>query len=174
MGKDTIFHGSMVASIAAGNRVDVPDQGEITQMQGVAPRANIITYKVCREDDPATPDVDEDGCLSTNIISGLEQALTDDVDVVNMSLGGGSFSPWRTYDTLFLDLRNAGIFAATSAGNSGPDPESVTNPGLAPWLLAVAAATRFWVNTVFMSGSVPTSKEGWMVMVPSLALVDFM
>ena len=40
--------------------------------------------------------------------------------------------------------------------------------------LAVAAATRFWVNTVFMSGSVPTSKETWMVIVPSLALMDFM
>ena len=142
MGKGTHFHGSLVASIAAGNRVDVLVEGEDTQMQGVAPRANIISYKVCSEDDPATEDVDENGCPSTDIISGLEQALTDGVDVVNMSLGGGSFSPWGTYDTLFLDLRNAGVFAATSAGNTGPDPASATNPGLAPWLLAVAAATH--------------------------------
>jgi len=40
--------------------------------------------------------------------------------------------------------------------------------------LAVAAATRFWVKTVFMSGSVPTSKDTWITEVPSLALVDFM
>jgi len=49
-------------------------------------------------------------------------------------------------------------------------PSRLTSSGS----LAVAAATRFWVKTVFMSGSVPTSKETWMVMVPSLALMDFM
>ena len=62
--------------------------------------------------------------------------------MVNLSVGGGSSSPWNTYARLFLDLRNAGIFAATSAGNGGPAPASVTNPALAPWLLGVAAATH--------------------------------
>ncbi|MCH7507863.1 MAG: S8 family serine peptidase, partial [Proteobacteria bacterium] len=142
MGKDTVFHGSLVASIAAGNRFNVTLEGESTTMQGVAPRANIVAYKICREDDPDTPDEDEEGCEVVDIIEGLEQALTDGVDVVNLSIGGGSFSPWNFYDTLFLDLRNAGIFAATSAGNGGPTPASVTNPGLAPWLLGVAAATH--------------------------------
>jgi len=138
MGKDTVFHGSHVASIAAGNRFS---DGEFT-LQGVAPRANIIAYKVCREDDPETPDHDEEGCESVDIIEGLEQALTDGVDVVNLSIGGGTSSPWNTYAILFLDLRNAGIFAATSAGNGGPAPASATNPSLAPWLLGVAAATH--------------------------------
>jgi subtilisin family serine protease len=142
MGKGTHFHGSLVASVAAGNRLNVVIEGVNTQLQGVAPRANIISYKACREDDPATEEVDEEGCPSTDIISGLEQALTDGVDVVNMSLGGGQFSPWSTYDMLFLDLRNAGVFTATSAGNNGPDPSSGTNPGLAPWVLAVAAASH--------------------------------
>ncbi|MCH8228263.1 MAG: S8 family serine peptidase [Proteobacteria bacterium] len=142
MGKDTVFHGSLVASIAAGNRFNVTLEGVITPMQGVAPRANIVAYKVCREDDPDTPDEDEEGCASVDIIEGLEQALTDGVDVVNLSIGGGSFSPWNPYDKLFLDLRNAGIFAATSAGNEGPAAASATNPALAPWLLGVASATH--------------------------------
>ena len=38
---------------------------------------------------------------------------------------------------------------------------------------AVAADTRFCASTVFISGSVPTSKEMSITMVPSLALVDF-
>ena len=142
MGKDTVFHGSLVASVAAGNRFDLTLEGEATSMQGVAPRANIIAYKVCREDDPDTPDEDEEGCAAADIIGGLEQALTDGVDVVNLSVGGGSVSPWNTYASLFLDMRNAGIFAATSAGNDGPAAASVTNPALAPWLLGVAAATH--------------------------------
>jgi subtilisin family serine protease len=106
-------------------------------MEGMAPRANIVSYKVCREDDPDTPE-DENGCGTAEIVAGLEQALTDGVDVVNFSVGGGSEDPWNTYALLFLELRNAGIFAATSAGNDGP----ATNPGLAPWLLGVAAATH--------------------------------
>jgi subtilisin family serine protease len=142
MGKDTSFHGSLVASVAAGNRVSVTLEGTATQIQGVAPRANIIAYKVCREDDPDTED-DEDGCSTVLMAQALEQALTDGVDVVNMSLGGGSSSPWNNpLATMFLNLRNAGIFAATSAGNSGPSAASVTDPGPAPWLLAVAAATH--------------------------------
>jgi subtilisin family serine protease len=140
-GKGTNFHGSHVASIAAGNPLNVTVEGEATTMSGIAPRANIISYKVCREDDPATPGTDEDGCGSAEIIAGLEQALTDGVDVVNLSIGGGSSNPWDTYSLLFLEMRNAGIFAATSAGNDGPAPSSVSNPGLGPWLLAVAAST---------------------------------
>jgi subtilisin family serine protease len=141
MGKDTVFHGSLVSSIAAGNRVNGTFEGVPVDMQGVAPRANIISYKVCQQDDPNTEE-DEDGCASLAIAEALEQALTDGVDVVNLSVGGGSSNPWHTYATLFLDLRNAGIFAATSAGNSGPEPETATNPALAPWLLGVAAATH--------------------------------
>ena len=144
MGKDTSFHGSHVASIAAGNRIDANVVGEISPMQGVAPRANIVSYKVCREDDPETEDEDETGCSSVDIIEGLEQALTDGVDVVNFSIGSesGAIDPWSSYDRLFLDMRNAGIFAVTSAGNSGPAPASASNPAVAPWLMGVAAATH--------------------------------
>ncbi len=143
-GKGTHFHGSHVASIAAGNQINITLEGVPTQMSGIAPHANIVSYKVCREDDPETPDEDEEGCPSVDIIEGLEQALIDGVDVVNLSLGGGTSSPWSSlnYAELFLDLRNAGIFAATSASNGGPVPGSVLNPGLAPWLLSVAAATH--------------------------------
>ncbi len=141
-GKDTAAHGSLVGSIVAGNRISATLEGQSTTLQGVAPHANLISYKVCREDDPDTPDVDEEGCGAADIVKGLEQALTDGVDVVNLSIGGGSANPWSTYATSLLDMRNAGIFAVTSAGNSGPAPASVTNPALAPWLLGVAAATH--------------------------------
>jgi hypothetical protein len=38
----------------------------------------------------------------------------------------------------------------------------------------VAWVTRFWVSTLAMSRSVPTSNETSSVKVPSLALMDFM
>ena len=158
-GKDTNFHGSHVASITAGNPLRVTVNGERTQISGVAPRANIVSYKVCVEDDPETPDEDEEGCSGVDVIEGLERALTDGIDVVNQSLGSdfAAVSPWGSsrYDLLFLDLRNAGMFAATSAGNAGPAPDSVSNPAVAPWLMAVAAATHSRA-----SGSVLTDLSG--------------
>jgi hypothetical protein len=141
-GKGTNFHGSHVASIAVGNPVAVTIEGKPAVMQGVAPRANLITYKVCVEDDPSTPDEDEEGCDSADIIEGLEQAVLDQVDVINFSIGGDVSSPWNTYARLFIDLHEAGIFAVTSAGNDGPAAASVSNPALAPWLLGVAASTH--------------------------------
>ena len=133
MGKDTdsVGHGSHVTSTAAGNRISTTLEGETVQIQGVAPRANIVAYKVC----------DETGCSVADFTAGLEQALTDGVDVVNFSIGGGLSSPWNSYATLFLDLRNAGIFAATSTGNNPPSP-TPENPATAPWVLGVAAATH--------------------------------
>ncbi|MFC1797397.1 S8 family serine peptidase, partial [Pseudomonadota bacterium] len=153
-GKDTHFHGSHVASIAVGNPRNTTIGGQPTRISGVAPRANLVSYKVCRQDDPATPDEDEENCESIHIIAALEQAL-DDVDVVNVSLGGGTSSPWGGSPRLYLDLRNAGIFAATSASNDGPSPGSAKNPGLAPWLLSVAAATHSRTD-----GSVLTDLSG--------------
>ena len=141
-GKDTDFHGSHVASIAVGNPIAVTIEGEPSVMQGVAPRANLITYKVCRQDDPATTDEDEEGCDSADIIEGLEQAILDGVDVINFSIGGDSSSPWNTYARLFIDVFEAGIFAVSSAGNDGPAAASVSNPALAPWLLGAAASTH--------------------------------
>ena len=140
-GKDTNFHGSHVASIAAGNQVSVSfDVGEAL-MEGIAPRANIVSYKVCREDNPDTEE-DEEGCQTSHIVEALEQALIDEVDVINVSLGGGTEDPWTSSASIYLSLRNAGIFVATSAGNDGPTPETGTDPGVAPWLLSVAASTN--------------------------------
>jgi subtilisin family serine protease len=149
LGKDVsvVGHGSNVASVAAGNRqsvfLNLGGGPQSVVLQGVAPHANIISYKICREDDPETEE-DEGGCLGSDIIEGLEQALMDGVDVVNFSIGsiGSATTPWIGYARLFLDMRNAGIFAATSAGNEGPAPGSVGYPGVAPWLMGVAASTH--------------------------------
>ena len=165
-GKGTNFHGSHVASTAAGNPVSVTIEGSPSVIQGVAPRANIVSYKVCRQDDPTTTNEDEEGCSSVDIIEGLEQALLDQVDVVNFSIGGDVSSPWNTYARLFIDLHEVGVFSATSAGNGGPAAASGTNPALAPWMLGVAASTHTRITGAVLSdfvggsGSVPGNIAG--------------
>ncbi len=141
-GKDNSGHGSHVASTAAGNPRDADISGITVQVAGVAPNANIVSYRVCYIGDP--DDSEDDGCQGSAILSAIDQAITDGVDVINYSIGGGAFDPWLSGNTprAFLNARAAGIFVATSAGNSGSDPGTIGSPANAPWIVAVGNASH--------------------------------
>ncbi|MBT8070935.1 MAG: S8 family serine peptidase [Gammaproteobacteria bacterium] len=141
-GKDNTGHGSHVASTAAGNPANVTINGIPTEIGGVAPNANIVSYRVCFIGDPV--DDDDDGCQTSAIFSAIDQAIEDAVDVVNYSIGSTAHDPWITSTTTyaFLNLREAGIFAATSAGNAGPNAGTMGSPANAPWITAVGNATH--------------------------------
>ena len=141
-GKDNSGHGSHVASAAVGNPLNVSLNGIPTVIAGVAPNANIVSYRVCYIGDAADPD--DDGCQTSAIFSAIEQAIIDQVDVVNYSIGTDVDDPWRngTTSLAFLNLRAAGIFVATSAGNAGPNAATIGSPANAPWITAVGNATH--------------------------------
>jgi len=141
-GRDNSGHGSHVASTAAGNPVDETISGITVQLAGVAPNANIVSYRVCFIGDPN--DGEDDGCQSSASLAAIDQAIADGVDVINYSIGGGEYSPWLsgTVPHAFLNARTAGIFVATSAGNSGPDPATIGSPSNAPWIVTVGNATH--------------------------------
>lgn len=136
-GQDLNGHGSHVAATAAGN---VVPQGSVqanpplpaTTVQGVAPCASIIAYRVC----------EQSSCNGAAIAAAFQAAILDQVDVVNFSISGGT-SPWNDNDRLKLDAVNADIFVAASAGNTSA---TVTNPIGAvnhrgPWVMSVANST---------------------------------
>lgn len=143
IGIDHNGHGSHTASTTAGNVVkNVPiynvmgDEADFTfgQISGVAPHANIVSYQVCAADA---------GCWTDVTALAVEHAIENGVQVLNYSVGGGASNPWYDTDALaFLSAREAGIHVATSAGNSGPEPETVGSPGNAPWITTVAAYTH--------------------------------
>ena len=152
-GEDYGGHGSHVASIAAGNillNVDevFPTVGEersagtptgfiFERISGVAPRANIISYQVCYGGTSEREDTYAD-CLDSAILKAIDDAIQDNVDVINFSVSGGG-NPWVDLsERAFLSARNAGIFVAVSAGNSGPEAES--SEKTAPWYTSVAAS----------------------------------
>ncbi|MDX2417766.1 MAG: S8 family serine peptidase [Xanthomonadales bacterium] len=141
-GKDNSGHGSHVASIAVGNPLNVTLNGLPTVIAGVAPNANIVSYRVCFIGDATDPE--DDGCQTSAIFSAIEQAITDKVDVVNYSIGTDTNDPWGNGTTTlaFLNLRAAGIFVATSAGNAGPNAGTIGSPANAPWITAVGNATH--------------------------------
>ncbi|WP_339771122.1 S8 family serine peptidase [uncultured Paraglaciecola sp.] len=153
-GEDYSGHGSHTAGTFAGNILSnvpvltpgageeshgIPGSFEFAQISGVAPHANIIAYQICYPGRSDAGDTYGD-CPGAAILAGIEDAITDGVDVMNYSISGGGY-PWSSdVDMAFLSARNAGIFVATSAGNSGPD--AATTSKHAPWYTAVAASTH--------------------------------
>jgi subtilisin family serine protease len=151
--EDDAGHGSHTASTVAGNVVDATLYAPTTtlgptRISGVAPHANLITYKAC--------DRVSGGCRGISLTAAIDQATADAVDVINFSIGGGSQNPWSDSNAEgFLGARDAGIFVSASAGNSGPKPETLGSPSNAPWVMSVGASThtRKFVNSlVDMSG----------------------
>lgn len=142
---DEVGHGTHVASTAAGNGwnfslQNIPDK--IFRTSGVAPRANVVSYKVCFQDHPDNSELDG-RCVDSAIQQALDQAVDDGVDVVNYSIGGDPVDPWQDPTALeVLDLRSAGIVFVSSAGNAGPGRGTVSSPANAPWAMAVAASTH--------------------------------
>ncbi len=137
--RDVDGHGSHTAGTSAGNivynaTVVTPNGKEISKtIAGVAPHANVIAYLVCSEA----------GCYLSAILSAIDQAILDGVDVINYSIGGDSSDPWADYDSIaFLNAMNAGIFVATSAGNAGSSSATLGSPGDAPWITTVAASSH--------------------------------
>ncbi len=172
-GFDSAGHGSHVASIAAGNPltrtlgIGAAQQPVEFNLSGVAPRANIISYKVCLNTSPDDPNA-QPGCPTNAILAALDQALLDGVDMVNLSLGADvppGFTPWLNgfVNQPLLDLRDAGILAVTSAGNSGPLPGSVTAPAHSPWVMAAGNITHdrvFGNPLVGLSGGNTAAPQG--------------
>jgi subtilisin family serine protease len=151
-GLDTGGHGTHVAGTAVGNEVPIVRSfaggGQVSySIRGVAPRANLISYKACEGEDV--------GCPGSWTLAALNQAVRDGVDVINYSIGGSNTSPWSRSDSLaMLDARNAGIVVAVAAGNRGPDVGTVTSPSDSPWVLSVANSShgRRFVNRLRLSG----------------------
>ncbi len=132
--RDDDGHGSHTASTAAGNilfsiDLDAPTTSFTFDISGVAPHANIIAYDVC-----------ESGCASSDSIAAIDQAVLDGVSVINYSIGGGGEPYDDSVSLAFLGARDAGIVVCASAGNEGPNEESVAHRE--PWTLTVGASTH--------------------------------
>lgn len=141
-GRDNSGHGSHVAGAAVGNFVGVDISGAFTDLSGVAPHANLVSFRVCYVGEPLDPE--GGGCQGSAILDAIDEAIDLGVDVINYSIGTNAFDPWAggTTPTAFLNARNAGIFVATSAGNEGPNPGTIGSPANAPWVVSVGNATH--------------------------------
>ncbi|GJM97949.1 hypothetical protein PR202_ga14915 [Eleusine coracana subsp. coracana] len=131
--RDSSGHGSHTASIAAGRFVRNMTFGGLGtgSGRGGAPMARIAVYKACWDY----------GCYDADILAAFDDAISDGVDIISVSLGpnypqGGYFSDAISIGSFHATSK--GIMVVSSAGNAGRQG-SATN--LAPWMLTVAAGT---------------------------------
>lgn len=133
--RDNEGHGTHTASTAAGNAgVAASILGQPRGViSGIAPRAYVAAYK----------GLGNQGGFNADLMTAIEQAVADGVDIINYSIGGPApTDPYHAADALaFLDAYRAGVFVAVSAGNSGPQPGTIGSPANAPWVMSVAAST---------------------------------
>lgn len=157
------YHGTHVSGILAGHGgIIVPETDLLAQsieyhsgrtlppspnggsdklipLLGMAPEAKLYGIKVFPHTGAGVPE--------STIIAGIEHAIdlhvsgTHDVDVINMSLGGGTVFDGRDLEDQTVDYATSvGISVVTSAGNDGPTSMTTGSPGSA--------------NTSFTTGAV--------------------
>ncbi|KAF7815674.1 subtilisin-like protease [Senna tora] len=137
--RDIVGHGTHTMSTAGGNfvkDVSVLKNGNGTA-KGGSPRARLAAYKACWNPSEGG------GCHETDILSAFDEAISDGVDVISVSINGHVKSP----EDLFTDGISIGSFHAVakgivvvcSGGNEGPEDGTVSN--VAPWLFTVAASS---------------------------------
>jgi hypothetical protein len=133
--RDYNSHGTHTASTAAGNSgVKVP--GLTGSISGMAPRARIAVYKALW----STEDAVQATGFTSDLVAAIDQAVADGVDAINYSISGTTSNFLNPVEVAFLFAADAGVFVATSAGNSGPTTGTVAHPS--PWITTVAAGTH--------------------------------
>jgi minor extracellular serine protease Vpr len=170
--RDRVGHGTAVASVAAGATA----AGPLATITGIAPKAFLGNYKIF-----GTPGVN-DGASSAGIISAINDAVDDGMDVAVLSLGGPAFfSPLATgqdcglQDSAPCDIEaaaienasRAGLTVIAAAGNDGnagtnnPTLATASTPAIAPSAIAVGATTNShqFVSTVRAPGGPPDLQQ---------------
>ena len=145
-------HGTAVAMVAAGRRVESP----AGPLEGIAPRAYLGVYKVT-----GTPGI-KSSASSQALIAAIDDAVVDGMDVLNLSIGQIATHPWNSHgsdcggllgnncDPLAVAAQSAvfdfGRVVVAAAGNSGqvggrdgPSRNTISAPAVAPDVIAVAA-----------------------------------
>ena len=124
-------HGTHVAGIIAGNGFS--SRGKYT---GIAPDAKIIAIK----------SLDENGGGNvSDVIAGIQWAIENkdpyNIKVITLSLGIKTKASYRD-DPLcqaVTQAKNKNITVVVAAGNSGPNPSTISSPAISPHAISVGA-----------------------------------
>ena len=119
------YHGTHVAGTIAG-------YNEADGFSGIAPEATLLAYRV----------LGPDGGTSEGVIAGIEKAVMDGADVMNLSLGNSLNAPDYITSIALDEAMKDGVIVVTSNGNSGPENWTVGSPGTSREAISVGATMQ--------------------------------
>ncbi|WP_045518497.1 S8 family serine peptidase [Neobacillus niacini] len=120
-------HGTHVSGTIAGQN---KNNSEVS-VEGVAPDAELYVYRVLGAYGSGT---------GAAILGGIDKAVADGMDVMNLSLGANINDPYFPLSTAINYAVLSGVTAVVAAGNAGPDFYTVGTPGTAALALTVGAS----------------------------------
>jgi len=116
--QDSNGHGTQVAGIIAANG----------NLKGIAPNSKILAYRVSE---------DGESVSSNLIIKAIEKSISDNADIINISLGINQTN--TKIDQIVTKAVQNNIFVVTAAGNFGPESNTIGSPGLNPNAITVGS-----------------------------------
>lgn len=132
-GHGTHVGGIIAADSSLGHPVINPLTGYGEALfDGVAPLATLFGYKVLS---------DAGTGLNASVVLGIEQAVADNADVLNLSLGSDTDSPESAESVALANAMAAGHFVVVAAGNAGPGYSTIGTPATRQEILTVGSST---------------------------------
>ncbi|WP_342542783.1 S8 family serine peptidase [Paenisporosarcina sp. FSL H8-0542] len=122
-------HGSHVSGTIAANTTN---NNDVYSANGVAPDVDLYGYRVLGPGGRGTTD---------SVLNGIDQAVKDDMDVINLSLGATINDPLYPTSIAINNATLAGVVCDVAAGNSGPGAATVGSPGTSALAITVGAST---------------------------------
>ena len=121
-------HGTHVAGIIGGRGAANSEYKTV----GAAPEADLYAYRVLGPYGSGTTDA---------ILAGIDKAVKDGMDVINMSLGAAINDPLFATSIAVNNAVLSGVTTVVAAGNSGDRNYTLGSPGAAALALTVGAST---------------------------------
>ena len=106
------IHGTQVAGILAAK------SGNGVGISGIAPGVTLLALKACQ---PSSQQSVRARCWSSALVKGIDYAVEQDVDIINLSVGGRREDQLLRVAVEVATGSNTVVVAA--AGNDGPMPE---------------------------------------------------
>lgn len=120
-------HGTHVAGTIAAQQKNNVDYA----VKGVAPEVDLYAYRVLGP---------WGGGDTAGILAGMDRAIADGMDVINMSLGARTNDPLYATSVATNNAMLSGVVTVVAAGNAGPGEKTLGSPGTAALGISVGAS----------------------------------
>ena len=137
-------HGTHVAGTIAAQKKNNADYA----VKGVAPDVDLYAYRVLGP---------WGGGNTAGILAGIDKAIADGMDVINMSLGAQTNDPLYATSVAVNNAMLSGVVTVVAAGNAGPNEKTLGSPGTAALGISVGASDASMSIPTF-SGSASDEK----------------